>query len=310
MSNLDLRELRNAFGSFMTGVTVVTTHQPDGTPRGFTANSFTSVSLDPPLLIVCIGKFADSFSIFENSNGFAINILAENQAETSGVFASKRPDKFDVTPWKDGPAGHPVLNGVSAWFDCSMEQVIDAGDHAILMGRVQAFDHNTTSGLGFVRGGYMNLELEQDVIGAAGNKAIVGAVVECDERVLLVRDSITGLLHPPATGQDETVGSISRLKGLLNEIGVSASITSLYSVFENEVTGQQSIYYRAIADESSSSDLFYSKEDIPWDELPDSAMRTMIRRYFNELSERRFGVYFGSNVKGNINILDNEDGDI
>ena len=95
----DLKELRNAFGAFLTGVTVVTTREKGGIPRGFTANSFTSVSLDPPMLLICVDKTAESFDVFVESPGFAVNILAEEQLETSGLFSSKRPDKFDITGW-------------------------------------------------------------------------------------------------------------------------------------------------------------------------------------------------------------------
>src|SRR5690348_18311076 len=100
MAAIDPLELRRAFGTFMTGVTVITTHGADGSPRGFTANSFTSVSLDPPLLLVCIGKGAASLDTFLHADGFAVSILAEAQKEASGIFASKRPDKFAAVAWR------------------------------------------------------------------------------------------------------------------------------------------------------------------------------------------------------------------
>ena len=94
MAKFDRKQLRNAFGSFMTGVTVVTTRESSGIPRGFTANSFTSVSLDPPLVLICIDKAAESVDVFTGSDGFAVNILASDQADVSGLFASKRADKY------------------------------------------------------------------------------------------------------------------------------------------------------------------------------------------------------------------------
>ena len=130
-NSFDLRELRNAFGTFMTGVTIITTREQSGIPRGFTANSFCSVSLDPPLVSVCIGKSADSVDIFTEADRFAINILAEDQIETSGLFASKRADKFDITPWEESEGHCPVLTGTCAWFDCEVHQKVDAGDHIL-----------------------------------------------------------------------------------------------------------------------------------------------------------------------------------
>src|SRR6478609_3903628 len=88
---IDPIALRRAFGTFVTGVTVITTLDEDGTPRGMTANSFTSVSLDPPLLLVCVGKSASSFPAFTAAAAFAVNLLHEGQVDVSAAFASKSP---------------------------------------------------------------------------------------------------------------------------------------------------------------------------------------------------------------------------
>ena len=163
MAAIDPLELRQAFGTFMTGVTVITTRGTDGSPRGFTANSFTSVSLDPPLLLVCIGKGAASLDSFIAADGFAVSILAETQKEASGVFASKRADKFAAVGWHPGPAGHPIVDGAVSWFDCARHAVIDAGDHVVLIGRVEGFAYSDANPLGYSRGGYVTLGLEQAV---------------------------------------------------------------------------------------------------------------------------------------------------
>ena len=89
-------KLRKAFGSFATGVTLVTTRQENGTPRGFTANSFTSVSLDPPLLLVCISKNAQSYSTFRDSKYFAVNVLSESQRSTAGLFSSQSSENLKL----------------------------------------------------------------------------------------------------------------------------------------------------------------------------------------------------------------------
>ncbi len=146
---IDPRELRNALGAFMTGVTVVTTLDGDGNPRGLTANSFTSVSLDPPLVLFCIAKNAFSCPLFAGAARFAINILTEEQRDVSSTFASKIEDRFATVDWRPGQTGSPVLTGAAAWLDCRMHDQVDAGDHLILIGRVVAFDYSSANPLGF-----------------------------------------------------------------------------------------------------------------------------------------------------------------
>src|ERR1700736_4892808 len=103
----DTQELQKALGTFVTGVTVVTTCEKSGRPRGFTANSFTSVSLAPPLVLVCIAKTAVSSSVFAEAPSYAVSVLSELQQETASLFASKAPDKFDRTRWHPSATGSP-----------------------------------------------------------------------------------------------------------------------------------------------------------------------------------------------------------
>ena len=152
---LDPRALRNAFGAFATGVTVVTAIADDGRPIGFTANSFTSVSLDPPLVLICIAKRAGSFDIFRSAGAFAINILQEGQRDISTTFASPRPDKFAGLPCATAKTGSPVLQDCAAWLDCAMHDQVEAGDHVILIGRVVDFAHSSRTPLGYYSGSYL-----------------------------------------------------------------------------------------------------------------------------------------------------------
>ncbi|QUS37196.1 hypothetical protein GR316_12530 (plasmid) [Falsirhodobacter algicola] len=155
MSVHDPRALRDAFGCFMTGVTVVTAEDPSGAPVGFTANSFASVSLDPPLLLVSIARGSRNLAAFRAAEGFAVNILAEDQKDISSVFARPVEDRFAGLDWRRGPVGAPVIAGVSAWFDCHMHERVEAGDHVILIGRIGGFDATPAPGLGYYRGGYI-----------------------------------------------------------------------------------------------------------------------------------------------------------
>lgn len=159
--NKDDRTLRDAFGAFMTGVTIVTTTGPSGEPVGLTANSFTSVSIDPPLLLVCISRRSQSLSSIQRSGGFAVNILAENQRELSTRFARRAGDRFEGVNWRPGPVGGPILDGVCGWFDCRLHDQLAAGDHVIFIGRVEGFDHTRQHPLGYARGDYFSLEGEK-----------------------------------------------------------------------------------------------------------------------------------------------------
>ncbi len=132
----DARTLRDALGCFATGVTVVTARAADGTPLGLTANSFTSVSLDPPLLLVCIANGAGSAPALKEVEHFAVNVLQIGQQPVSNLFASRNEDRFGDTGWSEGETGSPVLHGSLSSFECRRHAVHDGGDHFILVGEV------------------------------------------------------------------------------------------------------------------------------------------------------------------------------
>ena len=132
----DARTLRDALGCFATGVTIVTAIGKDGLPFGLTANSFTSVSLDPPLLLVCVAHSSSSAEAIKAIDHFAVNVLQIGQQPTSNRFASKGEDRFANTPWSPGETGAPLLTGSLSAFECAREAIHDGGDHFILVGRV------------------------------------------------------------------------------------------------------------------------------------------------------------------------------
>lgn len=132
----DARTLRDALGCFATGVTVVTARTADGVPLGLTANSFTSVSLDPPLLLVCIANSAGSAEALREAEHFAVNVLQIGQQPVSNLFASRSEDRFGGTGWSGGESGAPVLDGSLGSFECKRHAVHEGGDHFILVGEV------------------------------------------------------------------------------------------------------------------------------------------------------------------------------
>jgi flavin reductase (DIM6/NTAB) family NADH-FMN oxidoreductase RutF len=139
-ARFDPRDFRRAMGQYATGVTVVTSRDRDGRKIGMTANSFTSVSLDPPLVLWCPGKNMPSLADFTAASHFAINILASDQHHLSRQFATPAEDKFAGVPVTDGVAGVPLIEGAVAWFQCRTVTRYDAGDHVIFLGEVERYD--------------------------------------------------------------------------------------------------------------------------------------------------------------------------
>ncbi|MCM3587872.1 flavin reductase family protein [Mesobacillus maritimus] len=134
---------KEIMGSYPTGVTVITTLDENNKPVGLTVNSFASVSIDPLMVLWCIDKNAGSCGVFKKADNFAVNILAGNQQEVCWTFASKsEPDRFAKHPWVLSENNLPVINNVFASFECKKVQMVDAGDHYILIGEVIDLNKN------------------------------------------------------------------------------------------------------------------------------------------------------------------------
>ncbi len=161
----DTAALRRALGCFVTGVTVVTTRDAGGAPIGFTANSFTSVSLGPPLVLVCVGREVEDFDVYRRCPGFAINVLGDSQRALSERFATQRPDRFGGVRWREGAHRAPVLEGCIAALECASWRRIEAGDHMILIGRVLRCEDSGDRPLAYWRGSYRRLTPASDGLG-------------------------------------------------------------------------------------------------------------------------------------------------
>ena len=150
----DTRAFRRALGNFATGVTVVTATGPSGRQVGVTANSFNSVSLEPPLILWSIDKRSTSHEVFEEASHFAVNILAADQIGLSNNFARPKDDRFAGIEYEPGAGNAPLLSDCSARFQCEKYQQLDGGDHWILVGKVVAFDDLGRSPLLYHQGAY------------------------------------------------------------------------------------------------------------------------------------------------------------
>lgn len=298
----DPRALRDAFGAFATGVTVVATVGPDGKPLGFTANSFSSVSLDPPLLLICLARTSRNFAAMTEAGGFAVNILSDSQKDVSNTFARPVEDRFATVDWAFGPHGSPVLADVAAWFDCRLEQVIEAGDHVILLGRVEAFGNSGRNGLGYARGGYFTPTLAGRAVSAASDGHLhLSAVVERAGEILLVGDDARDL---PGCVVDQGE-PLDVLRTYLEQLtGLPITIGFLYSVYDGSSDGRQHIVYRAFAGEGKErAGTFVGLEQLAQEKRAGSATADILNRYVMESSIGNFGVYFGNETAGRVHSI-------
>ncbi|MBI77538.1 MAG: flavin reductase [Rhodospirillaceae bacterium] len=156
---IDTKEFRNTVGCFATGITVITTVDVDGLPIGLTANSFTSVSLDPPMVLFCLDRKVASFDSFTIGKGFAVNILSSNQVDVSNRFAQSGPDKWEGFHYETWDSGVPILPGCLANIECCGHSILDAGDHVIVIGEVKnlASAGGDVKPILYYRGGYKEI---------------------------------------------------------------------------------------------------------------------------------------------------------
>ena len=295
---LDPRALRDAFGCFMTGVTVVTTIDATGQPLGFTANSFSSVSLDPPMLLVSIANKSQNLVCFTESPGFAVNILAEGQKDVSATFARPVEDRFSTVYWRRGPVGAPLIAGASAWFDCSMEQIVPAGDHTILIGRVGGFEATQAPGLGYYRGAYVTPAQTAAQL-PTGPNVVITAILQAEGQVLLLDDGRGGLMLPMTRVGSE--GVQTALAALLTTTGVQAAPGSIYAIYEDVALGQQHIAFRCPATATKPrTGAFVELSARGVEDVTDPATRVMLERLAEESRLGNYGIYVGTNEQGSV----------
>ncbi|MCG6641292.1 p-hydroxyphenylacetate 3-hydroxylase reductase component [Acinetobacter baumannii] len=154
---VDPLQFRRALGNFATGVTIVTAQNAQGEKVGVTANSFNSVSLDPPLILWSIDKKSSSFPVFEQATHFAVNILSGSQIDLSNKFSRRNIDKFEGTNYQEGEGASLLLENCSAIFECERHQVIEGGDHWIIIGKVVNFHDQGRSPLVYHQGAYSSV---------------------------------------------------------------------------------------------------------------------------------------------------------
>jgi flavin reductase (DIM6/NTAB) family NADH-FMN oxidoreductase RutF len=154
---IEKNQLRQVMGHFATGVTIITTVNKEGQLQGLTANAFTSVSLEPPLLLISVDKKAESWPAFEESKVFTVNILGDDQEALSRKFAVSGGNKFEGVAYRRGANGAAILEGALAFIECTLYAAYEGGDHSLYLGEIQEAAVREGKPLVFFRGGYRNL---------------------------------------------------------------------------------------------------------------------------------------------------------
>ena len=289
---IDPRALRRAFGAFATGVTIVTSRDGEDAPIGFTANSFASVSLDPPLLLVCLAETAASFPAFRDAGRFAVNLLGAQQRALSTAFATRGVDKFAGVRWSERATGAPVLNGAIGWFDCRTHDIVSAGDHAILIGRVVAFETSDGAPLGYCRGAYVSFGLDGAALSPHPGGVRVAAIVE-RRREALLRIGEDGRATLPAAAAFGPASDRESLLGRLSGAGVWAELPFVFASYDSGPTHW--VVYRGSAPDAPDPPAPW--RFAPFDRLPLDGMAPgeadVLRLYVEERDAHAYGRYVG-----------------
>jgi len=284
----------------MTGVTVVTTVRPDGAPVGFTANSFTSVSLDPPMLLVCPGRHLSSFDVFQDATHFAVNILAEGQEAVSNLFATSVPDRFTQVGWAPDTHGNPLIEGRAAGFSCAASQRVQAGDHQILIGEVLGFDHADLRGLGYCNSGYFSLgnERQADAPARDGDSR-ARAIVEMDGQVV-----VTEAGHLPEVQLHPGLGARSALRAHFQDAGASVRLGPVYAIYTLPDGTRLTVLRGHATAPLPQGHLLIPVDQLANRQRADAAETEMLRRYAQEYRDQSFGLYVGDASHGEIHQMD------
>jgi 3-hydroxy-9,10-secoandrosta-1,3,5(10)-triene-9,17-dione monooxygenase reductase component len=160
VTTVSAQALRDVVGSYPSGVTIVTGIS-DGVPAGFSCQSFHSLSLDPPMIMLLVGRTSQSWPKIRRAERFCVNILADSQARLARTFAISGSDKFEQVAWTPSPGGAPILDGCTGWIECELGNEFDGGDHLIVTGHVRELGSQASvAPLVFHRGTFRTMNQE------------------------------------------------------------------------------------------------------------------------------------------------------
>lgn len=294
----ETRVYRDILGSFMTGVTVVAGAADNGERYALTANSFTSVSLDPPLVLVCLGKSSGSLAALRNARSFSINILADSQRDLASAFASRGPAKSEALAGLVG-SDPPYLAAGLATLCCRPEQFIEAGDHVILIGRVLTFTASGGQPLGYFKGGFVAFGLGVQSLEQLSVPLRVGGLLATNEGVLLCRRPGAGAYEVPTASLHPGQGHNGVIRTLFEGLGIEATASFPYSVFQESRAPHTTMVFTVdlvgplecgTRPDGIETRLFGPKDE-PWRLVEGAMMQGMLERFFKEQAAGCFGLY-------------------
>ena len=292
--SLDPNALRSAFSRYMTGVTVVTGLTSDGERVGFTANSFTSVSLDPPLLLVCPGNHLSSFEAFQSATRFGVSILAEGQEEISNMFASSKEDRFAQCDWSCPMGDIPLITGRAAGFICDTHASLPMGDHQILVGRVKHFDQADVSGLGYGPDGYFSQGKERLAQAPGGGQITAGILLENGQDIFLEPD-----MTPPLVEVTAGQSPLKAMQAALEARNIKATPDVVYAVYDDAGLGRR-IVFRGTVHNAPAGLRRLPIAALPKLQIKDAALQSLLCRFAQEHATQRFGFYLGDQESGDV----------
>jgi flavin reductase (DIM6/NTAB) family NADH-FMN oxidoreductase RutF len=297
---------REALGTFLTGVTVVTTIDETGRHWGLTANSFTSVSLEPPLVLFCVASHAGSYDTFSRCPSFVVNILSYDQLDLAHRFSRRSPDKFEGLHLDRSSAGSPVLPGSSAWLGCTVYQRLVVGDHLVVIGRVLEVETSGSLPLGYSKGNFLSLAPERQGAARSAPTGRVQWMIEADNGDLLLALEPSGGWALPTSPEAEVrldddwlVGAARRLSGA-DEIDAPA----LFAVYDDSSDGVVTLAYRCRARGAVGLPpaplRFVDSRTALNETRGNDVVHSMITRFVSERDEEAFGIYSGTVERGRV----------
>ncbi|WP_299406614.1 flavin reductase family protein [uncultured Roseobacter sp.] len=290
----DAKALRSAFSRFVTGVTVVTTRGVDGAPVGFTANSFTSVSLDPPLVLVCPGNHLSTFEVFRNANRFGVSILAEGQQHVSNLFASRQEDRFSTCDWQPHATGIPLISGRAAGFVCDSFHVLDAGDHVVLIGQVIDFDDACLPGLGYGPNGYFEQTREREAQAPPVQSTRASVLLDDGRHLYLTADQDLPTASVPAG-----TSPLRALTARLEAAKIRFNLNVVYAIYD-EGPHARRIVFRGQTKGPQPGLTKIPTQNLPDLNVQDEALKALLTRFAQEHSTQNFGFYIGDAHDGDV----------
>jgi flavin reductase (DIM6/NTAB) family NADH-FMN oxidoreductase RutF len=298
MSELSRQQVRGAYTSFATGVTVMTAYDQDGRPCAMTASSLNPISLDPPLVSVSLTHGTPNYGNFLNCGAFSLSILSESQSDLARHFATPMEDKFAGIPTDDaGEGAPPVLSGGVAWLVCVPRNTFEVGDHTLLVAEVVRTSVADRAPLIYHRGTFFGVspQVETEIDARRQRATMVGFIVEDDDRIALMPDAYaSGSLTVPMT---RLVGgrSNSEAVSLAGQrlFGEEIEIDFLYSVIDVNDTLTCLIYRgkRISGALPAAGIMWFAESEMPWDSIGSRSCATVLHRYFDERVRDQFGVF-------------------